>query len=311
MSTPALRNQAFCLLAPILIFALLPTVSVWGSGEKTAHANPNPPALEKAGLVLTFDDRNFDDWLAALPLFDQYGVKATFFISGPIDEKALAACRQLIAHGHAIGSHSVHHLKAVEYVREHSVEDYLRQEIQPQLDAWRAAGISVTSFAFPSSSSDAATESALLKIFRHLRIGGPMAPGDRLSDRDPFFTPLAQVPTRGALPSKGIDYAPTREDRTFEQLDAALTRAATRGEILTLYAHGIRHLGGKGHFITPHALEHLFLKAKELKLAFYTFDQFRHPWIRSVNSASKRLSALGFASQRCARCGPHSTLITA
>lgn len=253
--------------------ALLTALSVAGADKAGLTTIPNPPSLEKAGLVLTFDDRNFDDWLAALPLFDQYGVKATFFISGPIDDKALAACRQLIAHGHAIGSHSVHHLKAVEYVREHSIEDYVRHEIQPQLEAWQAAGISVTSFAFPSSSSDAATERALLKIFRHLRIGGPMAPGDRLSDRDPFFTPLAQVPTRGALPSKGIDYAPTREDRTFEQLDAALTRAATRGEILTLYAHGIRHLGGKGHFITPQALEHLFLKARELKLAFYTFDQ--------------------------------------
>ncbi|MES2735809.1 MAG: polysaccharide deacetylase family protein [Verrucomicrobiota bacterium] len=253
--------------------ALLTALSVAGADKAGPTKISNPPPLEKAGLVLTFDDRNFDDWLAALPLFDQYGVKATFFISGPIDEKALAACRQLIAHGHAIGSHSVHHLKALDYVREHSIEDYLRQEIQPQLDAWHAAGIPITAFAFPSSSSDAATERALLKVFRHLRIGGPMAPGDRLSDRDPFFTLLAQVPTRGALPSKGIDYAPTREDRTFEQFDAALARAATRGEILTLYAHGIRNMGGKGHFITPQALEHLFLKARELKLMFYTFDQ--------------------------------------
>jgi peptidoglycan/xylan/chitin deacetylase (PgdA/CDA1 family) len=273
MCSRVLLIRVFRLLLPMWIFALLPTASVSGAEGTAAPAPPNPPPLEKAGLVLTFDDRNFDDWLAALPLFDQYGVKATFFISGPIDEKALAACRQLIAHGHAIGSHSVHHLKAVDYVREHSIEDYLRQEIQPQLDAWHAAGIPITAFAFPSSSSDAATERALLKVFRHLRIGGPMAPGDRLSDRDPFFTPLAQVSTRGALPSKGIDYAPTREDRTYEQLDAALTRAATRGEILTLYAHGIRRLGGKGHFITPQALEHLFAKARELKLMFYTFDE--------------------------------------
>lgn len=272
----------------MLLAFLLSTASVSAAEQPTAKTVPGPdaeaqltplaspaasqPKLEKAGLVLTFDDRNFDDWLAVLPLFDQYGVKATFFISGPVDDKAIAVCRQLIAHGHAIGSHSVHHLKAVDYVREHSMEEYLRQEIRPQLDAWRAAGISVTSFAFPSSSSDAATERALLQVFRHLRTGGPMAPGDSLSSRDPFFTPLAQAASRGSLPSKGIDYAPTREDRTFEQLDGALTRAATRGEILTLYAHGIRRLGGKGHFITPQALEHVFIKARELKLAFYTFD---------------------------------------
>lgn len=272
MPFPALPARFFlrCLL-PVLLSALLP--AGLASGAEGTPAGPTPPPLEKAGLVLTFDDRNFDDWLAALPLFDQYGVKATFFISGPIDARALEVSRQLIAHGHAIGSHSVHHLKALDFVREHSMEEYLRQEIQPQLDAWHAAGIPITAFAFPSSSSDAATERALLQVFRHLRTGGPMAPGDRLSDCAPFFTPLAQVPARGALPSKGIDYAPTREDRTFEQLDAALTRAATRGEVLTLYAHGIRRLGGKGHFITPQALEHLFTKARELKLAFYTFDQ--------------------------------------
>lgn len=224
-------------------------------------------------MVLSFDDRNFDDWLAALPLFDRYGVKVTFFISGVIDARALEVSRQLVARGHAIGSHSVHHLKALDYIREHSMEEYVRNEIQPQLDAWRAAGIPVTSFAFPSSSSDAATERALLATFRHLRIGGLMAPGDLLSNRDPFFVPIAQVAAKHSLNSKGIDYAPAREDRTFEQIEGAFTRAATRGEILTLYAHGIRNIGGKGHFITPQALEHLFIKARELKLPFYTFDQ--------------------------------------
>lgn len=266
-------RRLLCLYLPLLSLALLPMASVSEEAKTPAPTRLNPVPLAQAGVVLTFDDRNFDDWLTALPLLDQYGVKATFFISGPIDEKALAASRQLIAHGHAIGAHSVHHLSAVDYVREHSLEEYLRHEIQPQLDAWSAAGISVTAFAFPRSISDAATERALLKIFRHLRIGGPMAPGDLLSSRDPFFTPLAQVAARGSLPSRGIDYAPTREDRTFAQLDAALTRTATRGEILTLYAHGIRHLGGKGHFITPQALEYLFVKAQELKLTFYTFDQ--------------------------------------
>lgn len=253
--------------------ALLTALSACGADETASQAPPSPPPLKGGGIVLSFDDRNFDDWIATLPLFDQYEVKATFFISGPIDAKALSVSRQLIAHGHAIGAHSVHHLKALDYVREHSMEEYIRDEIDPQLAPWHAAGIPVTSFAFPSSSSDAVTERALLKTFRHLRIGGPMAPGDLLSSRDPFFTPIAQIASRHSLPSKGIDYAPTREDRTFEQLDGAFTRAATRGEILTLYAHGIRNMGGKGHFITPQALEHLFIKARELKLAFYTFDQ--------------------------------------
>ena len=44
-------------------------------------------------------------------------------------------------HGHAIGCHGVRHLKAAEYCRQRPTEDYVRNEIQPQLDALRAAGI--------------------------------------------------------------------------------------------------------------------------------------------------------------------------
>jgi len=37
-------------------------------------------------LILSFDDRNFDDWIDAMPIFEKYGAHATFFVSGEIDE---------------------------------------------------------------------------------------------------------------------------------------------------------------------------------------------------------------------------------
>ena len=36
-------------------------------------------------LLLRFDDRNFDGWEKALPLFEKTGAHATFFINGAID----------------------------------------------------------------------------------------------------------------------------------------------------------------------------------------------------------------------------------
>ena len=48
------------------------------------------PSVEHGALCLTFDDRNFDAWEANLPLFRKYGAHATFFVCGPIDDRAAA-----------------------------------------------------------------------------------------------------------------------------------------------------------------------------------------------------------------------------
>nr|WP_236649857.1 polysaccharide deacetylase family protein [Rhodopirellula sp. SM50] len=230
--------------------------------------------VDRGGVVMTFDDRNFDDWVNAIPLFDRFGVNATFFISGKIDEQAVQAIRQLRSHGHAIGSHSVHHLKAVEYCQDHSPEVFLRNEIRPQLEAFQAAEVTPTSFAYPMSRNDAVTDETLLTVFRHLRTGKNVGDGQRVCDVDAFFVPASRIHQHGCLIAKGIDYAPTRPDRTFEQIDAALTRAAENNEILVFYAHRIcATKPDGGHFVTPEALTQIFSKAEELKLPFYTFDQ--------------------------------------
>jgi len=228
--------------------------------------------LEKGGIVLTFDDRNFDHWIAALPLFEKYGVHATFFISGKIDAKALETAQELVKHGHAIGAHSVNHVKATAYFKKHTPGEYVRGEILPQLEVFKTAGVPVSAFAYPMSDCNEATDEVLLNIFRHLRTGKGIDSEKRISDYDDFFTPVEKVADRGLLPGKGIDFAPNRPDRTFEQIDEALTRAAKNRELLTLYAHQIAVLG-KANFITPTALEHLFQSAAKLGLPFYTFNQ--------------------------------------
>ncbi len=231
-----------------------------------------PPPLEKGGVILTFDDRNFDDWLAAIPLFKKYDAKATFFISGKIDEKAIATALELKRHGHAIGSHSVHHLSAIDYLKTHTATEFVENEIMPQMIAFKAAGITPTAFAYPMSKNHPETDRELLKIFRHLRTGMGIDSEREIADYDEFFLPLEKIKDSGLLFGKGIDFAPSRDDRTFEKIEAALIRAAQNRETITLYAHQIRHIG-KGNFITPAALEHILKKASELNLSFLTVDQ--------------------------------------
>ena len=69
------------------------------------------PSVEHGALCLTFDDRNFDAWEANLPLFRKYGAHATFFVCGPIDDRAAACLRRLADEGHSIGLHGLRHQK--------------------------------------------------------------------------------------------------------------------------------------------------------------------------------------------------------
>jgi peptidoglycan-N-acetylglucosamine deacetylase len=267
---PAAPGKRLLLLAALLLLTRVTFPAA--KADTTAAVGPIPSKLDRGGVVLTFDDRNFGDWIKALPLLDEYNARATFFISGVIDGQALDAARQLQSHGHAIGAHGVHHLRAVEYCRQHSMAEYIASEILPQIAQLKAAGIAPTAFGYPNSNNNAATDAALLKVFRHLRTGLGIASGEQVCQKDAFFVPADKIGEHGCLQGKGIDFAPTRADRTYQQLDAALARAATKNEVLVLYAHQITVLG-KGNYVTPEALEHVLRKAKELQLPFYTFDQ--------------------------------------
>lgn len=242
-----------------------------GDGNLSRTA-PAPAPLTNGGVLFTFDDRNFEDWIKALPIFEEFGVRATFFISGKIDNAASHAIDTLTSHGHAIGSHSLNHLRAVQYCQQRSTTEFISNEIRPQIEAFQNSGVTPSSFAYPMSNNDDATDDALLGLFRHVRTGRNLGEGERLSESDLFFVPADQIAEHGCLYAKGIDFAPTRPDRTYEQIESALERAAKNDEIIVFYAHRITEQGN-GNFITPQALMRIFSKVKALGLICYTFDE--------------------------------------
>lgn len=63
-------------------------------------------------LCLTFDDAGYDQWLPMLPEFRRFGARCTFFFDKEIDAPAAAAMSELVAAGHAVGLHTVHHRDA-------------------------------------------------------------------------------------------------------------------------------------------------------------------------------------------------------
>lgn len=103
------------------------------------------------GLALSFDDTSVTSWLALRPLLDQYGARVTFFVSryGAMTDAEHAGLQTLAADGHDIEAHSVAHLRAPEYVEDHGLAAYLREELEPSIDILRRDGFDVQAFAYP------------------------------------------------------------------------------------------------------------------------------------------------------------------
>jgi hypothetical protein len=111
-----------------------------------AHDRP-----AEAGLALSFDDTSIDAWFDFRTMLDQYGYRATFFVSryALIGDEQHARLRQLGAEGHAVEAHSVLHLRAPDYVESHGLNAYLHNEVDPSIEVLRSEGFTVEAFAYP------------------------------------------------------------------------------------------------------------------------------------------------------------------
>jgi peptidoglycan/xylan/chitin deacetylase (PgdA/CDA1 family) len=232
------------------------------------------PDLKQGALVMTFDDMHAEQWLAAAPVFTQNAARVTFFVShaNQLSKSQVSALQKLHSQGHAIACHSVKHEKAVDYVKVHGVEAYLKNEIDPANAALKGYGFTPTAFAYPSSQNNAETDAALLTRFRHMRTGGvPTAPGQELKDVDLFFVPAAQIAKTGCIVGAGVDYLGEPGKRPVQEVLNALDRARKNGEIIVLYAHNI-NAKGPGHHLDPAVLNQILAHAKSIGLPAISYD---------------------------------------
>lgn len=63
----------------------------------------------KAAISLSFDDARLSQVDVGTPLFDQYGVKATFVLVPSAVEKRLDQWKRAAAAGHELGNHTLYH----------------------------------------------------------------------------------------------------------------------------------------------------------------------------------------------------------
>lgn len=234
----------------------------------------------KGTILLSFDDRGFDGWIAALPMFDKYRAHATFFVSGPIDKKAIDAMKLLVAKGHTVGLHGLRHRNADKAVADMGEAMYWKEEIEPQLNICRMLKIPISSFAYPNCRRTDATDALFYsKGFKYVRGSTGLAPHDPKGLKQAGRRPLSEcdgafIPSSSIVPDKllrttilGAFYHTDTND-----LVRCIERAHERDEALVLTSHDIAEKPS-GIGLPVSWLELILSKSEELGMAVVGYDE--------------------------------------
>jgi peptidoglycan/xylan/chitin deacetylase (PgdA/CDA1 family) len=131
-----------------------------------AHGRP-----VEAGLALSFDDSSVEAWYGLRAMFQQYGAHATFFITryATFSIERRQMMRDLADDGHDLAAHSVAHRRAPTYVEDNGLPAYMKDEAIPSIEALRADGYDVTSYAYPYGARTTELDRELLRYVPVLR----------------------------------------------------------------------------------------------------------------------------------------------
>jgi len=114
------------------------------------------PKGKHGAISVTFDDARFSQIDNGLPILDEYGAKATFYVSINSLEKRLDAWKKAVANGHEIGNHTLTHPCSgnFSFARERALENYTLDNMRNELEESniiieRLLNVRPVSFAYP------------------------------------------------------------------------------------------------------------------------------------------------------------------
>ncbi len=195
----------------------------------------------EAGVAISFDDRFIADWYALRPLFNEFGAKVTFYITGDtLTAEEAGMLRILQDEGHEIGFHGTIHGDAGQLLRHHGADGYLSVEIWPGLNYLRSLGFNPVSYAHPGGTSTTTTDSVLLAngfvTLREVSKAERYFRGVRLYHLPPASMPHIYYDFDGRKSFYALQI--DRETSlSTEEMGKALEKAARDGEVLMLFGH--------------------------------------------------------------------------
>jgi peptidoglycan-N-acetylglucosamine deacetylase len=193
------------------------------------------PDGTRAALSLTFDDARPSQVEKAVPLLNEFGLHATFYVSPARMESRIELWREAVATGHEIGNHTNSHPCSgnFPFSRSNALEDYTLERLERDiLDAnetiLAAAGAEARTFAYPCGQKFVGrgekVQSYVPVISKHFLVG--RGAFDE-THNDPSFVDLAQV--------AGVD----ADSVSFETLRAMVEQTVAAGGWLVLFGHEV------------------------------------------------------------------------
>ena len=114
------------------------------------------PEGKRAAISLTFDDARHSQVTQGLPILDEYGTKATFYVSIRNLEGQLDAWKRAAINGHEIGNHTLTHPCSgnFPFIGDRALEDYTLDKMRHELVEANniiesQLGVRPVSFAYP------------------------------------------------------------------------------------------------------------------------------------------------------------------
>jgi len=193
------------------------------------------PEGKRAAISLTFDDARFSQVERGIPILDEYGAKATFYVSIEPLEERLEAWKRAAANGHKIGNHSLTHPCSgnFPFIGKRALENYTLDMMRNELEESnniieRLLGVRPVSYAYPCGQK-------YVGRGRDVKSYVPVVAEEFLAGRgwmdewanDPTFCDMAQL------------MAMELDGKDFEQVKQLIDRTLANGGWLVFCGHDI------------------------------------------------------------------------
>lgn len=240
----------------------------------TSCDSDNKPKINRdfqPGFVLTFDDDYTYEWQLLTKLLNKYDAKATFFVSNfhKLTSNQIKTLQNLESAGHEIGHHSTNHVDAIEFLENHTIKEYMDQEIISSKRIMKENNLSPISFAYPYGSNNSETDSLLLDEFKILR---DIYEAQRhfyyisdIEDDDFYFIGNKKQKIIAGL---CID---SNFDIDLDEIEEGFKKAVQNREIIIFYAHRPVIENANIYEIEIGYLESILKLAQEMGLKSYRF----------------------------------------
>ncbi len=202
------------------------------------------PEGKKAAISLSFDDGRKSQIDLGLRILNRYGVKASFYVSLPMNIDRVPEWKKAISKGHEIGNHSLNHPCSVNYSfywgsGKIGLEDYTNEMMHKELDQSNAEieqllGVRPKTFAYPCGQTfigrGGTVESYIPMVAEQFIVGrGWLNEGPNI----PAFCDLSQV--------MGMPM----DNQKFASIKKLMDTAVANGQWLVLVGHDVGGIGAQ------------------------------------------------------------------